>query len=368
MHRGYVMGMAETHMKKPKEIGKIRAGVLSWYDAERRDLPWRSAPGSTADPYAVWMSEIMLQQTTVATVKSYFEAFMARWPKVTDLAAADLDEILVAWQGLGYYARARNLHKCACTVTQDYAGTFPDTVDGLLKLPGVGPYTASAIASIAFNRSTMPVDGNIERVVSRLCNIRTPLPAAKPDIQVSASLFADAHRPGDFAQAVMDLGATICVPKKPKCMLCPVQKYCDGRKFGDPSVLPVKAPKKARPERRAAIFWLQDATGAVLLRRRSESGLLGGMMEFPSTDWREGEWPDLEERETAEPVSTDWTCLPDEAVHVFTHFKFRMQVFVGKTDRVENVDGLWVQPEDFPKHALPTVMKKVVWHVAANPL
>ncbi len=358
--------MTEATIKKPKEIGKIRAAVLAWYDAERRDLPWRSAPGRDADPYAVWMSEIMLQQTTVATVKAYFEAFMAKWPVVDDLASADLDDVLVAWQGLGYYARARNLHKCARTVVDAHAGAFPDTVDALLKLPGVGPYTASAIAAIAFNRPTVPVDGNIERVVSRLFNILTPLPRAKTEIQASASLFADAKRPGDFAQAVMDIGATICTPKNPKCMLCPVQDYCDGRKMGDPSVLPVKAPKKVRPERRAAMFWLENADGAVLLRRRAENGLLGGMMEFPSSDWREGEWPDTEERERAEPISTDWTCLPDEAVHVFTHFKFRMQVFIGKSERIENTDGIWVQPAEFPNHALPTVMKKVVRHVVSN--
>lgn len=358
--------MIELSTKKPKKIGNIRAAILTWYDAERRDLPWRSAPGHIADPYAVWMSEIMLQQTTVATVKSYFEAFITKWPKVNDLAAADLDEVLVAWQGLGYYARARNLHKCARTVTDEHSGMFPDTVDDLLKLPGVGPYTASAIASIAFNRATVPVDGNIERVVSRLFNIRTPLPGAKPEIQANATLFADASRPGDFAQAVMDMGATICAPKNPKCMLCPVQAFCDGRKMGEPSAIPVKAPKKLRPERRAAMFWLENADGAVLLRRRPESGLLGGMMEFPSTNWREGDWPDLEECESAEPISTAWTCLPDEAIHVFTHFKFLMQVFVGTTDRIENTDGIWVHPSDFPKHALPTVMKKVVRHVASH--
>lgn len=358
--------MNDASMKEPKEIGKIRAAVLSWYDAERRELPWRSAPGHDADPYAVWMSEIMLQQTTVATVKAYFEAFMVKWPTVSDLASADLDDVLVAWQGLGYYARARNLHKCARTVADTHAGAFPDTVDALLKLPGVGPYTASAVAAIAYNRPTVPVDGNIERVVSRLFNIRTPLPGAKPEIQTCASLFADSERPGDFAQAVMDMGATICVPKNPKCMLCPVQEYCDGRKMGDPSVLPVKAPKKVRPERRAAMFWLENANGAVLLRRRAESGLLGGMMEFPSTDWREGDWPDSEECESAEPISTEWICLPDEAVHVFTHFKFRIQVFVGKTDRIENTDGIWVQPQDFPNYALPTVMKKVVRHVVTH--
>lgn len=357
------MFMAEHHSKKTSEIGKIRAAVLGWYDAERRDLPWRAAPGAPNDPYAVWMSEIMLQQTTVATVKGYFEAFMAKWPKVSDLAAADLDEVLVAWQGLGYYARARNLHKCARAVADEYDGGFPGTVDELLKLPGVGPYTASAIGAIAFNQSTVPVDGNIERVVSRLCDIRTPLPGAKSEIQASASLFADKNRPGDFAQALMDLGATICTPKSPKCMLCPIQKFCEGLKHGDPSILPVKAPKKTRPERRAAVFWLENHEGAVLLRRRPESGLLGGMMEFPSTNWREGDWPTIEERNAAEPVSVRWAGLPDEAVHVFTHFKFRMQVFVGKTDRIENVEGVWVQPEDFASQALPTVMKKVIRHV-----
>jgi A/G-specific adenine glycosylase len=357
------MFMDEYHTKKRSEIGKIRAAVLAWYDAERRVLPWRAAPGTANDPYAVWLSEIMLQQTTVATVKGYFEAFMAQWPKVSDLAAAKLDEVLVAWQGLGYYARARNLHKCARVVADEYNGEFPGTVDDLLKLPGIGPYTASAVGAIAFDQSTVPVDGNIERVVSRLCNIQSPLPGAKSEIQSSASLFADKNRPGDFAQALMDLGATICTPKSPKCMLCPVQKYCDGRKQGDPSILPVKAPKKVRPERRAVVFWLENQEGAVLLRRRPESGLLGGMMEFPSTDWREGDLPTTEERDAAEPVSVKWASLPDEAVHVFTHFKFRMQVFVGKTDRIENVEGIWVRPEEFSGHALPTVMKKVIRHV-----
>lgn len=355
--------MAKHHTKKRAEVGKIRAAVLAWYDAERRDLPWRAAPGAASDSYAVWMSEIMLQQTTVATVKGYFETFMTRWPKVSDLAAAELDDVLVAWQGLGYYARARNLHKCARVVANEYGGDFPGTVEDLLKLPGIGPYTASAIGAIAFNQSTVPVDGNIERVVSRLCNIRTPLPGAKSEIQAASSMFADQSRPGDFAQAMMDLGATICTPKSPKCMLCPIQKYCQGREHGDPAVLPVKPTKKVRPERRAAVFWLENKEGAVLLRRRPESGLLGGMMEFPSTEWREGDWPTTQERDAAEPVSADWTSLPDEAVHVFTHFRFRMQVFVGKTDRIENVEGVWVRPEDFARQALPTVMKKVIRHV-----
>lgn len=344
-------------------IASIRQHVLAWYDAERRDLPWRSGPGVVADPYAVWLSEIMLQQTTVATVKGYFETFISTWPKVTDLAEADLDEVLVAWQGLGYYARARNLHKCAGVVADEYNGTFPDTVEELLKLPGVGPYTASAIAAIAFNRPTVPVDGNIERVTARLFNIDIPLPEAKPSIQAAASSFVDDLRPGDFAQAMMDIGATTCTPKTPKCMLCPVQDFCEGRVAGDPALLPVKAPKKSRPERRAAVFWLENGDGAVLLQRREERGLLGGMMEFPSTDWREGAWPDSVERDEGAPVSTSWEQLPGEAVHIFTHFKLRMQVFVAITGRLENTVGTWVLPSDFGSYALPTVMKKIVHHV-----
>lgn len=340
--------------------------MLAWYDTERRDLPWRSAPGETADPYAVWMSEIMLQQTTVATVKGYFERFMWRWPGVRDLANAELDEVLVQWQGLGYYARARNLHKCAGVVTEEYGGDFPASLDQLLTLPGIGPYTASAIGAIAFDLPTVPVDGNIERVVVRLFNIEKPLPSAKPDIQANASTLASATRPGDFAQAMMDLGATVCTPKSPKCMLCPVLDFCEGRKAGAPDNLPIKAPKKKRPERRAVVFWLENKAGDILLRRRPENGLLGGMMEFPSTDWREGDWPEAAEREDAAPVSVKWSRLPGEAEHVFTHFKLRLQVFVGQTDRIENVFGKWVARNDFAGQALPTAMKKVVRLVDAH--
>lgn len=360
------MSMALSAPKKSKDIAKIRAGVLAWYDVERRDLPWRAAPGKTADPYAVWMSEIMLQQTTVATVKGYFSRFIGRWPRVNDLADADLDEVLVEWQGLGYYARARNLHKCARVLTEHHEGRFPASLDDLLKLPGVGPYTASAIAAIAFDLPTVPVDGNIERVVARLFNIDQPLPGAKADIHTNAASFAGGERPGDFAQAMMDLGATVCTPKSPKCLLCPVCEFCEGRRAGAPESLPVKAPKKKRPERRAAVFWLENNAGEVLLRRRAESGLLGGMMEFPSTEWREGEWPEVAERETAEPVSVDWLLLPDEAVHVFTHFKLRLQVFIGHTDRIENVAGKWVSRDNFAGQALPTAMKKVVRLVDAH--
>lgn len=338
----------------------IRRALLDWYDVRRRDLPWRTGPGEASDPYKVWLSEIMLQQTTVATVGSYFGEFMARWPDVTALAKADLDDVLVAWQGLGYYARARNLHKCARVVADAHGGRFPNTVDGLLELPGIGPYTARAIAAIAFNRAAMPVDGNIERVTARLFNIETPLPQGKADIAAKAETFTSDHRPGDFAQAMMDLGATVCTPKSPKCLLCPLADFCEARKKGSPERLPARVPKKARPERCCVMFWLENGDGGVLLRKRPESGLLGGMTELPSTPWREGAWPDADEIVAHQPVDMDWAPVDGEAVHVFTHFRLTIRLLKGTARAGANTDGFWVRPEDFPAHALPTVIKKAV--------
>lgn len=339
---------------------RIRSDVLHWYDAHRRVLPWRALSGKRPDAYAVWLSEIMLQQTTVATVGPYFVDFMARWPTVSDLAQASLDEVLVAWQGLGYYARARNLHKCARVVADDHGGRFPDTEAGLLGLPGVGPYTAAAIAAIAFDRAAMPVDGNIERVTARLFDIETPLPAAKPAIRAHADGFADAHRPGDFAQAMMDLGSRVCTPKAPKCLLCPLRAECLGYASGDPARLPVKAPKQKRPERCCVLFWLENPAGEVLLRQRPASGLLGGMTELPSTPWREGDWPAPTEIESAQPLSVSWLPVEGEAQHVFTHFRLSMRVYRARCRAGANVDGFWVAPEAFAGHALPTVIKKAV--------
>lgn len=338
----------------------IRTALLDWYDAHRRDLPWRAGPGEAPDPYKVWLSEIMLQQTTVATVGGYFGEFMARWPDVTALARADLDDVLVAWQGLGYYARARNLHKCARVVTEEHGGRFPDTVGGLKDLPGIGPYTASAIAAIAFNRAAMPVDGNIERVTARLFNIETPLPAGKAVIAGQAAAFASDHRPGDFAQAMMDLGATVCTPRSPKCLLCPLADYCDAKKAGAPERLPARAKKKARPERSCVMFWAENPKGEVLLRKRPEQGLLGGMTELPSTPWREGGWPDETEISMHQPLDLDWRTADGEAVHVFTHFRLTIRLLVGTSRSGANADGFWVRPADFPGHALPTVIKKAV--------
>jgi A/G-specific adenine glycosylase len=348
-------------MPRPS-VKRIRDELLVWYDGHARTLPWRSPPGTLADPYAVWLSEIMLQQTTVVTVGPYFGNFMARWPTVEALAVASLDDVLVAWQGLGYYARARNLHKCAVAVATEYGGRFPDTEEGLLKLPGIGPYTAAAIASIAFDRPCVPVDGNIERVTARLHDIRTPMPDAKPLIRENAARYADAHRPGDFAQAMMDLGATVCTPGAPACGRCPIAFACAASKDSDPAKLPVRAAKKARPDRAAVFFWLEREDGAVLLRKRPERGLLGGMTELPSTPWEGAEWPSPDEVAAAAPVKATWLPIENEAEHVFTHFRLKMRLHRAdvKAAKLKGVDGFWVHPRDFADHALPTVIKKVM--------
>src|SRR5882724_8895602 len=258
--------------------------LLEWYDRHRRKLPWRPLPGERADPYSVWLSEIMLQQTGVKTVVPYFEKFLARWPDVDALGRASLDDVLRMWAGLGYYSRARNLHACAVAVLRDHGGVFPDTEEGLRRLPGIGPYTAAAIGAIAFNIRTMPVDGNIERVVSRLFAVEEPLPQAKPLIQELASTLLGPSRAGDSAQALMDLGSSICTPKKPACALCPLNEDCAGRARGEQESFPRKAPKKSGALRRGAAF-IVTRGGELLVRTRSEKGLLGGMTEVPGSDW-----------------------------------------------------------------------------------
>lgn len=337
----------------------LTGALLGWYDRHRRVLPWRAPAGRRADPYHVWLSEIMLQQTTVATVKSYFDHFVARWPRVEDLAAADLDEVLHAWQGLGYYARARNLHKCAKTVAGDHGGRFPDTEAGLLALPGVGPYTAAAIAAIAFDIPASPVDGNIERVTARLRLITEPLPGGKTAIRAAVRDLTPSARPGDFAQAMMDLGAMVCTPRAPKCGLCPWQGACAARAAGNAADLPARAPKKAKPTRHGVVFWIVDGRGRVLLRRRAERGLLGGMMEVPSTDWRDDPW-DLGEASGQAPLAAVAWAEAGEVRHTFTHFHLRLAVVCGTVAGGNVADGTWVHPRDFGAQALPTLMKKVV--------
>ena len=312
---------------------EVAGDLLAWYDRHARRLPWRLPPGdaSTPDPYKIWLSEVMLQQTTVAAVAPFYAAFLERWPTVDALASAPLDEVLTAWAGLGYYARARNLHKCAKAVSGELGGRFPDDEAGLRALPGIGPYTAAAIAAIAFDRPATPVDGNVERVVARLFAVETPLPKAKPELYGLAEGLTPGRRPGDFAQAMMDLGATVCLPKRPRCLACPLAERCAARAAGSAGDLPRRAARAPRPTRHGVAFWLVDEAGAVLLRRRPDKGLLGGMMELPSTPWREAPWP-AEEACGKAPIIREWTVLPGLVRHTFTHFHLELTVWAGRVD------------------------------------
>lgn len=341
-------------------MSSVASHLLQWYDRHRRDLPWRAAPGAVADPYRVWLSEIMLQQTTVATVGPYFHAFLARWPTVEALAAAPLDDVLHAWQGLGYYARARNLHACARAVAGELGGRFPVAEAGLASLPGIGPYTAAAIAAIAFGTKATVVDGNVERVVARLFALETPLPEAKPELRRLTATLVPEERAGDFAQALMDLGATICVPANPKCMLCPIASDCRARASGIAAELPRRTPKRARPLRHGIAFWLMRGDGAVLLRRRAPNGLLGGMIEVPSTDWREAGWT-LGEAAKLAPAKASWKLLPGRIEHGFTHFQIEFQVAAARIGGA-GPDGIWCVPAELHTQALPTLMKKICRH------
>lgn len=332
--------------------------LLEWYDSHRRDLPWRAPAGVAAHPYHVWLSEIMLQQTTVQAVKPYYEAFLARWPTVVDLAKADLHDILDQWAGLGYYARARNLHACAIEVVDRFGGHFPEDVTSLKSLPGIGDYTAGAIAAIAFDRKAVAVDGNVERVISRLYRISTPLPRAKKEIKAKTYALLP-QRSGDFAQALMDLGATVCMPRTPLCHLCVWKSDCAAYKAGDPGLYPVKAPKKERPTRYGLAFWLESG-GHVLLRRRPPKGLLGGMLEVPSTHWGD-EMPTLSAAlSDYSPVPLDghvWHRIPGDARHTFTHFHLHLGIAVAEIDRPDPRLGLWVKTDDL--EGLPSLMRKV---------
>jgi A/G-specific adenine glycosylase len=345
--------------------------LLAWYDRHRRAFPWRPPKGVRADPYAVWLSEIMLQQTGVKTVAPYFTKFLARWPDVAVLAASSLDEVLRAWAGLGYYSRARNLHACAVAVVRDHGGVFPDSEEGLRALPGIGPYTAAAIAAIAFNRRTMPVDGNIERVVSRLFAVDEPPPRAKPLIQkLAMTLLCEPDgsqapsRAGDSAQALMDLGSSICTPRRPACSLCPLNEGCAARARGDQEAFPRKAPKKSGELRRGAAFVVRRGD-EVLVRTRPEKGLLGGMTEVPGSDWLVAQ--DDEAALTQAPRmkgTTPWHRKTGVVSHVFTHFPLQLVIYTASVPaRTRAPDGMrWVQIAALRNEALPNVMRKVIAH------
>ena len=340
----------------------LSKSLLIWYDLNKRDLPWRREP---ITPYKVWLSEIMLQQTTVTVVRPYFDEFLNRWPTVHALAAADLDDILHCWQGLGYYARARNLHRCAQTLVRDYDAAFPSTEAALVKLPGIGPYTAAAVAAIAFDRRAVVVDGNVERVMARLFAVNEPLPGVKPQLRDLAATLTPAERSGDYAQAVMDLGATICTPRSPKCMICPWQKRCAGKSRSD--VLPRRSPKKSRPTRRAIAYWITDNDGAVLLRRRADVGLLGGMVEVPSGTWNEASMPDERSAHKEAPIAiSNGRLLPGLVLHTFTHFHLELLVLAGRASDHTLQERFWCPLEKLGDHALPSLIKKVVSHAVKH--
>ncbi len=356
--------------RKARKPADLSALLLDWYDAHRRKLPWRYDPGVTPDPYRVWLSEIMLQQTTVATVIPYFEKFTTQWPTVGDLAAAPLDDVLLAWAGLGYYARARNLHKCAGTITEQFGGVFPSDEAALKQLPGIGHYTAAAIASIAFDRPATPVDGNIERVMARLHRVETPLPDAKPELARLAAGHTPQTRSGDYAQALMDLGATVCTPRAPDCPICPCKDVCPAFAEGDPQSLPKKRAKPEKPIRRGTIYWLEWPEGEVLIRRRPEQGLLGGLWELPSTEWTALD-ADIQGPEQAlgfaAATSISWRRLPKTVRHTFTHFHLELEVCHGVRAAKRKPKGTWVRIDQLDQYALPTVMKKVVQLVTSDP-
>lgn len=357
--------MSRRHASARRQPADLSDRLLAWYDRHARTLPWRAPPGEQADPYRVWLSEIMLQQTTVVAVGPYFRDFLARWPTVQDLAAADLDAVLHAWQGLGYYARARNLHKCARVVSAERGGQFPDNEEELRGLPGIGGYTAAAVAAIAFGHRATVVDGNVERVVARLFHVTEPLPRAKLELRRLAESLTPAARAGDYAQAMMDLGATICLPRKPKCMLCPLGQDCTARRTGDQEDLPAKLPKAVRPLRHGVVFWTLRRDGAVLLRRRPENGLLGGLFEVPSTDWRASPW-DIDEAIAAAPAPAAWRPLEGMVRHGFTHFELELSLLVGSAPGASADGGVWCPVDRLSDYALPTLMKKVVRHALAK--
>lgn len=340
--------------------------LLAWYDHHRRDLPWRAPAGERPDPYRVWLSEIMLQQTTVKAVAPYYARFLARWPDVQSLARAPLAEVLRAWAGLGYYARARNLHACAQAVVERHGGKFPTNEAELRALPGVGPYTAAAIAAIAFDRPTVAVDGNVERVISRLFAVAQELPAAKPRLKRLAETLMPQARAGDFAQALMDLGATVCTPKNPACSLCPWNGACIAFARSEQQTFPRKTPKAEGILRRGAAFVATRADGAVLLRTRPANGLLGGMTEVPTTAWSPTFDPKLALREA--PLPTRWRKLPGSVTHTFTHFPLELAVYTANVPRAcpAPVGMRWTAMQNLGNEALPSLMRKVLAHALGD--
>ena len=340
-------------------VDAVAENLLAWYDKHRRSLPWRAEPGAPpTDPYRVWLSEIMLQQTTVAAVKPYFDKFTTRWPSAADLAAADEAEVMSAWAGLGYYARARNLIACARAVANEHGGVFPDDEAGLRALPGIGDYSAAAIAAIAFGRRAVVVDANVERVVSRLFAFASPLPQARPALRTLVDSITPDERAGDFAQAMMDLGSSICSVRAPQCLLCPLSPDCAAREDGMAEAYPVKAAKKPKPQRRGTAYWI-ERDGQVWLVRRPDKGLLGGMRALPS-----GPWTDEDPGLADAPADADWRDAGSVA-HVFTHFALDLRVMT-TTSSADRTDGEWWPIARIEEAGLPTLFARAAARAIAG--
>ena len=354
--------------QRGQPFGPQAADLLAWYDRHRRVLPWRARPDERSDPYRVWLSETMLQQTTVKAVAPYYARFLARWPDLNALAAASRDEVLAAWAGLGYYARARNMHACARVLVERYGGQFPTSESALRELPGIGAYTAAAVAAIAFDQAATPVDGNIERVIARLYSVTTPLPTGKAEIARQARALTPTIRAGDFAQALMDLGATICTPKKPACALCPWNSNCAAHARGEAELFPRRAPKREAQLRRGAAFVARRADDCVLLRTRPARGLLGGMAEVPTTAWA-ADFDDSQAlaqapRFGASQKRVAWRKMAGVVRHVFTHFPLELTVYRSELPRqaAAPVGTRWTAIAQLGDEALPSLMRKVVAH------
>ncbi len=346
---------------KHANVERFRAALLRWYDAHRRTLPWRATPETKPDPYHVWLSEIMLQQTTVPAVIPYFQKFLKKWPTVHDLAAAENEEIMQNWAGLGYYARARNLHKCVKVVSEEFGGQFPSGYEDLKKLPGIGDYTAAAIRAIAFNKPANVVDGNVERVMARLFAVTDPVPDAKPHLKSLAATMAsgEAKRPGDYAQALMDLGATVCTPSSPKCGVCPVRGFCSGREQGIANTLPARKVKGAKPQKHGYVYWIEDGKGQILVEKRPEHGLLGGMVGLPTSIW-----VDKAMEKTHLPFILKPKKGKERILHSFTHFDLDLQgvrvSLDGAGATLADGNYFWTEKKAAENLGFPTVFKKAL--------